>query len=83
MVIWQAIILTSASIAMSRSSSIEATPFFLMRFFIIVVAAASTPGMAETRLGMPMCMPIIGISIAGLPSVVIFRSSFFFNSVRP
>ena len=83
MVIWQAIILTSDSSAAVRSSSIEATPFFLIRFFIIAVAAASTPGIAETRFGMPICMPNIGISIAALPSGETFRLSFFFNSPSP
>ena len=39
--------------------------------------------MTETILGMAICMPNIGIAIAGLPNVVTLMSSFFFSSVRP
>ena len=53
-----------------------ATPFFAIRLFIIVVAMESTPGITETILGIFMCMPMTGISIAGLPSVEMLRSSF-------
>ena len=83
MVIWQAIMVTSDSTAAVRRSSIEATPFFLIRFFIMPVAMASTPGIIDITFGMPICMPIMGISMPGLPSAVTPRSSFFFSSVRP
>ena len=49
-----------------RSSSIEATPFFLIFCFIIIVAIDSMPGSATTSTGIGT-----GIGIAGLASGLI------------
>ena len=52
--------------------------------YIIVVHAASTPGITDIRFGMVICMPIIGISMPGLPSIDICRwSTLFFKSCKP
>jgi len=83
MVIWQAIMRTSDSSARLRSSSNEATPFFFIMSRIIADAPASTPGIMDMKLGMPMWPPIIGIFIAGLPSGDIRSLGSLSSSVRP
>jgi hypothetical protein len=60
-VIWQAMNLTSDSMHTARSSSSEATPFFFILAFIIVVAIHSMPGSICTMTGIGT-----GIGIAGL-----------------
>ena len=69
--------------AVSRNSSIEAICLPAIRFFIIAVVPAVANGSAATKFGIAMCIPIIGIRIAALPSVPTLRLSSFFKSSSP
>jgi len=74
---------TSASTAKSRSSSMLATPFLAIMFFIIAVVSAVAPGIAAMMFGIAICPPAMGISIAALPNGFSFRFRSYFRSVRP
>ena len=83
--------LTPASSDRLRSSSMSATPAFLMVCFMKLVAIDSNPGtVAWIRFGMFHWMPRnhfgpngIFIGIAGLPSGLTCASIFFFSRLRP